>query len=163
MVPGSAFTSQTTDSDGNLICETQAEISQEYADQLSESWPATTEDKMVTTAVFAADDFRVLAIDFSLRRPDGTVSKIASGVMLYDQEILHADAVQSYLNAEKYTVTLMMEDGSTRTAEIPKGDTFTWVCDDGYALYLDNMGKMLFPEESDPVQNNLTLYCLPQK
>ncbi|QOX62999.1 hypothetical protein FRZ06_06410 [Anoxybacterium hadale] len=163
MVKGSEFTSQTTDTNGNLVCETQADISQDYADQLSESWPATTKDKMVTTTVFAADDFRVLSIDFSLLRPDGSESKIASGVMLYDQELQHTDAVQGYLDAEKCTVTVQMEDGSTRTAEIPKGEAFTWVCDDGYALYLDNLGKTLVPEESDPVQNHETLYCLPKK
>ncbi len=163
MVAGSEFTSQTTDVSGNLVCETQADISQDYADQLSESWPATTKDKMVTTTVFAADDFRVLSIDFSLLRPDGSKSKIASGVMLYDQELQHTDAVQSYLDAEKCTVTVQMEDGSNRTAKIPKGEIFTWVCDDGYALYLDSMGKTPVPEESDPVQNNVTLYCLPTK
>lgn len=163
MVPDSEFTSQTTDASGNLVCETQADISQDYADQLSESWPATTKDKLVTTTVFAADDFRVLSIDFSLLRPDGSESKIASGVMLYDQELQHTDAVQGYLEAEKCTVTVRMEDGSTRTAEIPKGEVFTWVCDDGYALYLDNLGKTLVPEESDPVQSNVKLYCLPKK
>ena len=163
MVAGSEFTSQTTDASGNLVCETQADISQDYADQLSESWPATTQDKMVTTTVFAADDFRVLSIDFSLLRPDGTESKIASGVMLYDQEPELTDAVQSYLNAEKWTVTIQMEDGGARTAEIPKGEVFTWVCDDGFALYLDNTGKTRVPEEYGPIENNVTLYCLPSK
>lgn len=163
MVSGSDFTSQTTDASGNLVCETQADISQDFADQLSDTWPATTEDKMVTTTIFAADDFRVLSMDFSLRRPDGSRSKIASGVMLYDREVQYTDAVQGYLDAEKVTVSLQMKDGVTRTAKIPKGQTFTWGCDDGYALYLDKNGKTPLPGESDPVQSDLTLYCLPRK
>lgn len=163
MVPGSEFTSQTTDANGNLVCKTQADISQDYADQLSVTWKATTEDKMITTTIFAADDFRVLALDFSLRRPDGSEEKIASGVMLYDQEVRHSDAVQGYLDADKATVSVKMEDSAIRTAEIPMGEIFSWSCDDGYALYLDKDGKTLIPEEADPVQNALTLYCLPKK
>ncbi len=163
MVPGSEFTSQTTDVNGNLVCETQADINQEYADQLSESWPATTEDKMITTTVFAGDDFRVLSIDFSLRRPDGSESKIASGVLLYDREVEYTDAVQNYLDAEKVIISIQMEDGSIRMAGIPKGETFRWSCDDGYALYLDKDGKTPISEEAGPVQSALTLYCLPKK
>ncbi|WP_369283958.1 hypothetical protein [Oscillibacter sp. GMB15532] len=163
MVPGSEFTSQTTDVNGNLVCETQADISQDYADQLSVTWKATTEDKMITTTVFAADDFRVLSLDFSLRRPDGSEEKIASGVMLYDQEVRHTDAVQEYLDADKATVSIQMEDSAIRTAEIPMGETFRWSCDDGYALYLDKDRKTLISEEAGPVQSALTLYCLPKK
>lgn len=163
MVPGSEFTSQTTDANGNLVCKTQADISQDYADQLSVTWKATTEDKMITTTVFAADDFRVLSLDFSLRRPDGSEEKIASGVILYDQEVRHSDAVQGYLDADKATVSIQMEDSAIRTAKIPMGETFRWSCDDGYALYLDKDGKTLIPEEAGPVQSALTLYCLPKK
>lgn len=163
MVPGSEFTSQTTDANGNLVCKTQADISQDYADQLSVTWKATTEDKMITTTVFAADDFRVLSLDFSLRRPDGSEEKIASGVMLYDQEVRHTDAVQEYLDADKATVSIQMEDSAIRTAEIPMGETFRWSCDDGYALYLDKDRKTLISEEAGPVQSALTLYCLPKK
>lgn len=163
MVPGSEFTSQTTDANGNLVCKTQADISQDYADQLSVTWKATTEDKMITTTVFAANDFRVLSLDFSLRRPDGSEEKIASGVMLYDQEVRYTDAVQEYLDADKATVSVQMEDSAIRTAEIPIGETFRWRCDDGYALYLDKDGKTLIPQEASPVQSALTLYCLPKK
>ncbi len=163
MVADSKFTSQITDVNGNLVCETQADISQDYADALSDTWPVTTEDKMVTTTTFAADDFRVLSIDFSLRRPDGTESMIASGVLLYDQEVTYTDAVQSYLDAKKVTVTIQMEDGGSRIAAIPKGESFGWICDDGYALYSDKEGKTPLSEKSEPVQSNLTLYCLPKK
>ncbi|MEM1483450.1 hypothetical protein V6615_01085 [Oscillospiraceae bacterium PP1C4] len=87
----------------------------------------------------------------------------ASGVMLYGQEVRHTDAVRGYLDADKATISVQIEDGVIRTAEIPMGETFSWSCDDGYALYLDKDGKTLFPEESDPVQSTLTLYCLPKK
>ncbi len=163
MVQGSEFTSQTTDKNGNLVCVTQADINQDYADQLSTIWKATTKDKMVTTTVFAADDFRVLSIEFSLRRPDGAELPIASGVMLYDQKIQHSDAVQGYLNAKKVNVSICMEDGTTRMAEIPKGKTYTWNCDEGYALYLDKDGKTPLSRKPGPVQSNLKLYCLPVK
>lgn len=163
MVPGSEFTSQTTDANGNLVCKTQADISQDYADQLSVTWKATTEDKMITTTVFAADNFRVLSLDFSLRRSDGSEEKIASGVMLYDQEVRHTDAVQGYLDADKATVSVQMEESAIRAAEIPMGETFRWSCDDGYALYLDKDGNTLIPEEAGPVQSDLILYCLPKK
>ena len=43
----------------------------------------------------------------------------------------------------------------------PKGETFNWICDEGYSLYLDKEGKTLLSEEPDPVQSDLTLYCLP--
>ncbi|ATW26669.1 hypothetical protein DCMF_19620 [Candidatus Formimonas warabiya] len=160
MVSDSAFISQVTDASGNLVCKTQADIDQDFADQLSETWPATTEDKMVTTTVFAADDFRVLSIDFSLRRPDGSESQIASGVMLYDREVQYTDAVQSYLDAEKYTVAVQMPDGSRRTARIPKGETFSWDCDEGFALYLDAAGKTPLSEESVLTEQDMTLYVL---
>lgn len=163
MVPDSEFTSQTTDVNGNLVCETQADIDQEYADQLSESWPATTEDKMITTTVFAGDNFRVLSIDFSIRRPDGSESKIASGVLLYDREVEYADAVQNYLDAEKVIISIQMEDGSIRTAGIPKGETFDWSCEDGYALYLDGGGKTPLPEKPEPIQKDLALYYMQKK
>ncbi len=163
MVPDSEFTSQITDANGNLVCETQADIDQEYADQLSESWPATTEDKMITTTVFAGDDFRVLSIDFSLRRPDGSESKIASGVLLYDREVEYTDAVQNYLDAEKVIISIQMEDGSIRTVGIPKGETFDWNCEDGYVLYLDRDGKTPLPEKPEPIQKDLALYYMSKK
>ena len=163
MVPDSEFTSQTTDANGNLVCETQADIDQEYADQLSESWPATTEDKMITTTVFAGDDFRVLSVDFSLRRPDGSESKIASGVLLYDREVEYTDAVQNYLDAEKVIISIQMGDGSIRTAGIPKGETFDWYCEDGYALYLDRDGKTTLPGKPEPIQKDLALYYIQKK
>lgn len=163
MVSDSEFTSQVTDASGNLVCETQADISQDYADYLSPLWPATTKDKMITTTIFAADDFRVLSLEFSLRRPDGSECKIASGVMFYDQEVQHTDAVQNYLDAVKYTVTVQMPNGSKRIALIPKGETFSWECDEGFALYVDPAGKKSLSPKSEPVKNNLTLYCLPQK
>lgn len=162
MVPDSKFTTRTVDSDGNLVCEALADIDQDYADELSD-WSVTTADKMLTTTAFAADDDRVLSIDFTIRHPDGSVLKIASGVVLYDQEVQYPDEVQSYLDAEKYTVTVQMPDGRMRTALIPKGETFSWDCDEGCALYLDKDGKTLLPEEPDPVQSNLTMYCLPKK
>ncbi|MEN6351085.1 MAG: hypothetical protein ABFD08_17030 [Syntrophomonas sp.] len=161
-VPNGAFTSQATDVRGNLVCVAQADISQDYADQLSDFWPVTTEDKMVTTTVFAPDDFRALSIDFTIRRPDGSESKIASGVLLYNQEVVYTDAVQGYLDAKKVTVSIQMEDGGTRTAEIPRGETFSWSCDDGYTLYLDKDSKTLLPKQPEPVQEDLTLYCLPK-
>lgn len=160
MVSGSEFASQTTDVSGNLVCVAQADISHDYADQLSEFWPVTTEDKMVTTTVFASDDFRALSIDFNIGRPDGSESKIASGVLLYNQEVVYTDAVQGYLDAEKVTVSVQMEDGGTRTAEIPKGETFAWGCDDGYTLYLDEDGKTPLSEESALVEQDMTLYVL---
>lgn len=163
MVSGSEFTSQTTDESGNFVCETQADINQEFADQLSDIWQITTEDKMVTKTIFASDDYRVLSIDFILRRTDKSELKIASGVMIYDQEIQNTDAVQNYLDAEKITVSVNMEDGSIRKSEIPKGETYTWYCDEGYALYLDENGKMPISDKSEPVQSDLTLYCLPTK
>lgn len=163
MVADSEITSQTTDRNGNLVCETQGDISQEYADQLSENWPATTQDKMITTTVFAADDFRVLTIDYSLRRPDGSESKIASGVMVYDKEVSFSEAVQNYLDAEKGVISMQMGDGTTRTMKIPKGESFEWYCEEGYALYLDKDGKTPLPEQPDPVQSDLTLYCLANK
>ncbi len=160
MVSDSEFVSQTTDVNGNLLCETQADISQAYADQLSETWPCTIEDKMITTTTFAADDYRVLSIDFRLRRPDGSESMIASGVLLYNEEVTYTDAVQGYMDAKKVTVSVQMQDGSTRAAVIPKGETINWVCDDGYTLYIDKDGKTPLPKPSDPVQSDLTLYCL---
>lgn len=163
MVTGSEVTSRTTDVNGNLVYESQAEISQEYADQLSGSWTATTKDKMITKTVFAPDDFRMLSIDYSIRRPDGSESMIASGVLIYNKEVAHADAVQDYLDAEKVSVSIQMEDGTSRTGKIPKGETFNWICDDGYSLYLDKDGKIPLPEQPDPVQSDLTLYCLPNK
>lgn len=163
VVPGGTFTSQTTDISGNLVCEAEADISQEYADQLSGSWSVTTKDKMVTTTVFAADDLRVLSIDFSIRHPDGSELKIASGVLLYNQEVSYNDAVKEYLDSPKYIVTVRMEDGSVRKAQIPKDMPFTWECDDGYALYKDKEGKTPLKEKADPVKRNMTLYCLPKK
>lgn len=163
MVTDSEFTSRTTDANGNLVCETQAEISQEYADQLSKSWTVTNKDKMITKTVFAPDDYRMLSIDYSIRRPDGSESMIASGVLIYNKEVTHADAVQGYLDAEKVSVSIQMDDGTTRTGKIPKGETFNWICDDGYSLYLDKDGKILLPEQPDPVKGDLTLYCLPNK
>lgn len=163
VVPGGTFTSQTTDVSGNLVCEAEADISQEYADQLSGSWSVTTKDKMVTTTVFAADDFRVLSVDFSIRHPDSSELKIATGVLLYNREVSHSDAVKEYLDSPKFTVTVRMEDGSVRKAQIPKGMPFTWVCDDGYALYKDKEGKTPLKEKVDPVKRNMTLYCLPKK
>jgi hypothetical protein len=163
MVADSKITSQTTDRNGNLVCETQADISQEYADQLSSNWPATTQDKMITTTVFAADDFRVLNIDYSLRRPDGSESKIASGVMVYNKDVAYSEVVQNYLDAEKAIVSIQMADGTIRTMKIPKGESFSWYCDEGYALYLDKEGKMPLSEQPDPVEGDLTLYCLESK
>lgn len=162
MVSGSTFTSQVTDVSGNLVCKTEAEISQEFAEELSEYWPATTEDKMVTTTVFAVDDFRVLSVDFTICRPDGSESKIASGVLLYDKEVTYTDAVQNYLEETKVTVTMVMEDGSIRTAQIPEGERFTWGCDDGYALYTDKDGNKPLPEETEPVKSDLIVYNLPK-
>lgn len=163
VVPGGEFTSQTTDVNGNLVCVAEVNISQEYADQLSEFWPATTEDKMITNIIFASDDNRVLSINFTIRRPDGSELKIASGVLLYNQEVAYTNAVKAYLDAEKVTVSVNMEDGKTRTAEIPKGETFEWYCDDGYTLYLDKNGNSLLPEKTEPVQDDMILYCLPKK
>jgi hypothetical protein len=163
VVPGGTFTTQTTNTSGNLVCEAEADISQEYADQLSESWPVTTKDKMITSTVFAADDFRVLSIDFSIRHPDGSELRIASGVLLYNQKVSYTDAVKDYLNNKKLTVTVKMEDGSYRTVQIPKGMTFTWECDDGYALYRDKKGKTPLKEKAGSVKSDLTLYCLPEK
>lgn len=163
MVPGGKFTSQTTDESGNLVCEAEADISKEYADQLSKSWPVTTKDKMVTTTVFAADDDRVLSIDFTIRRTDGSELKIASGVLLYNEKVSYTDAVKDYLETSKFNVTVIMADGSVRTAQIPKGKRFTWDCDDGYALYTDKKGKNPIPKKTEPVKGNLTLYCLKKK
>lgn len=163
LVADSSFTAQTIDAAGNLVCEAVADIDQEYADFLSDHWPATTSDKMVTTMVFAPDDFRLLSIDFTIRRPDESESKIASGVMLYDLEVAHADAVQDYLDAEKYHVTTHLADGSTRVADIPVGKAFTWYCDEGYALYLDPDGKRPLPEDPEPMAGDLTLYCLQKQ
>ena len=163
MVTDSEFTSRTTDANGNLVCETQAEISQEYADQLSGSWTVTTKDKMITKTVFAPDDYRMLSIDYSIRRPDGSESMIASGVLIYNKEVTHADAVQGYLDSEKVSVSIQMDDGTTRTGRIPKGETFNWICDDGYSLYIDKEGKTPLSEQPDLVQSDLTLYCLVNK
>lgn len=163
MVSGSEFTSQSIDKTGNIVCETEAEIDQEFADNLFETWPVTIEDKMITTTTFAPDDFRVLSVDFSIRRPDKSELKIASGVLLYDQEIQHADAVKGYLDAEKFTISINMEDGNLRTAEVPKGEVYKWECDEGYALYLDDKGTIPLLETSNPVQSNMTLYCLQKK
>lgn len=160
MVADSEITSQTTDQNGSLVCETQGDINQEYADQLSENWPATTEDKMITKTVFAADDFRLLTIDYILLRPDGSESKIASGVMVYDKDVSYSEAVQNYLDSEKAIVSIQMLDGTIRTMKIPKGESFDWYCDEGYALYLDKDGKMPLSEQTDPVEGDLTLYCL---
>lgn len=113
--------------------------------------------------IFSADDFRLLSMEFSLIRPDSTELKIASAIVLYDLEISYTDEVQGYLDSEKVAVTVQMEDGSIQTAEIPKGETFTWYCDDGYAFYLDEEGKSPLPEEPEPVNSNMTLYCLPNK
>ncbi|MPM82315.1 hypothetical protein SDC9_129376 [bioreactor metagenome] len=115
---------------------------------------------MVTTTVFAPDDYRVLSVDFRLRHPDGSENKIASGVMLYDQEVRYTDAVQSYLDAQKCTVTVQMADGSKRMAFIPKGEEFSWDCDDGFALYGDAEGKMPLSEESVPVEEDMMVYVL---
>ena len=123
------------------LCEAEADISQEYADQLSESCSVTTKDKMVTTTVFAVDDFRVLSIEFFIRHPDGSELRIASGVLFYIQEVSYTNAVKDYLDSRKLIVTVRMDDGSVRKAQIPKGMTFTWICDDGYALYKDKKGK----------------------
>lgn len=163
VVAGGTFTSQTTDVSGNLVCEAEADISQEYADHLSGSWPVTTKDKMVTTTVFAADDFRVLSVDFSIRHPDSSELKIATGVLLYNREVSHSDAVKEYLDSPKFTVTVRMEDGSVKKAQIPKDMSFTWACDDGYALYKDKEGKTPLKEEAVPVKRNMTLYCLTKK
>lgn len=163
VVPNGTFISQTTDKQGNLVCVAQADISEEYADQLSEHWKASTADKMMTTTVFASNDFRALSIDFSIRHSDGSEEKIASAVLLYDQEVQHTDAVQRYLNAEKVTVSLQMEDGSMRTAQIPKGETFAWNCDEGYTLYLDKSAKKPLPQQPEPLQADLALYCLPKQ
>lgn len=160
MVSDSKFTSQTTDSRGNLVCETQADIDQDFANQLSKTWSATTEDKMVTTTILAPDDFRVLSINFRLCRPDGSEFPIASGVMLYDKEVKYTDAVQSYLDAEKWTVSVQMPDGSRRTGLIPKGETFSWDCDEGFALYEDAEGKMLISKEFLSAEKNMALYVM---
>ncbi|WP_283407503.1 hypothetical protein [Anoxynatronum buryatiense] len=82
MAADSEFTSQTTDDNGNLVSETQAEISQKFADSLSETWPKTTNNKMVTTTNFVADDIRVLSMGISLIRPDGAALKIASVIFV---------------------------------------------------------------------------------
>jgi len=151
--------SQTVDANGNLACETKADISQDYADGLS-GFGVTTADKLITKPVFASDDYRELSIDYIILHPDGSEVKIASAVLLYDQEVTYPDTVQDYLDAEKYTVTIQLPEGDTRTAEIPGGAVFTWSCDAGYALYLDGEGKTPLGETSDPVQGNMTLYCL---
>ncbi len=153
------FVSQVTDGNGNLACETEADISQDYADGLSD-WGVTTADKLLTRPVFAADDFRELAIDFIIRHPDGSEVKIVSAVLLYDREVAYPDAVQNYLDAKKYTVTVQMPGIDVQTAEIPAGESFTWGCDEGYALYLDAEGKAPLGETSDPVEGDMTLYCL---
>lgn len=163
VVSGSAFTAQTTDANGNWVCVAESDIDQAYADELSDFGTITTQDKMVTTTVFAPDDFRVLTIDFSIRRPDGTEIQIASGALFYDQEVRHTDAVQHYLDAPKVTVSVQMPDGSTRTAKLPQGASFEWVCDEGDALYLDPVGTRPVPETSQPVQADLTLYCLAKQ
>ena len=159
MVPDIEITSQTTDANGNLVCETQSDISQEYADQLSGSWPATTQDKMITTTVLAADDFRVLNIDYSLRHPDGSESKIASGVIVYNLDVSYSEAVQDYLNSEKGIISINMMDGTIRTMKIPKGESYEWYCEEGYALYLDKEGTIPLPEQPNPVDGDVTLYC----
>lgn len=163
VVPGGTFTSQTIDVSGNLVCEAEAGISQEYAEQLAEVWKVTTKDKMITTTVFAADDFRVLSIDFSIRHPDGTDLRIASGVLLYDQEVSYTDAVKDYLNSPKLTVSVEMEDGRVRTVQIPEGISFTWECDDGYVLYSDKEGEHPLKEKVDSIKSDLTFYCKVKK
>ncbi|MEG1772754.1 MAG: hypothetical protein RRY79_06160 [Clostridia bacterium] len=117
---------------------------------------------MVTTSVFAYDDFRALTIDFTIYRPDGSEIKIASGALFYDREAQYTDVIKSYPEVEKVTVSVRMPDGSTRTAGIPKGEVFTWDFDNAYALYADKDGKMLLGEKSQPIQTDLTLYCLPK-
>ncbi len=163
VVEDGAFTTQTVDQAGNFVCESIRNIDQAYADALSENWEVTTEDQMVTTTVFAPDDLRVLALDYVLRHPDGSESKIASGVVLYDQAVSHTDAVQDYLDKDKHRVTLKLPDGSVRVAAIPDGEPFTWYCDEGEGLYRDENGALPLPEEAEPVVGDLTLYCLPKK
>ena len=119
MVANSEFTSQEANENGDLLCEMTADIDEDYADALS-NWSVTTEDKMLTTVVFAASDHRVLTIDYVIAHPDGTKLKIASGVTLYDQELQSPDMLWDYAEAEKATVTVTLADGSTRTAQIPK-------------------------------------------
>lgn len=160
VVPSDDFTAQTTDANGNLVCTAEADIDQAYADGLSDFGTITTQDKMVTTTVFAPDDFRTLTIDFAIRRPNGTEIPIASGALFYDQEVQHADAVQRYLDEPKVTVSIQMPDGTARTAKLPRGAAFEWECDEGNALYLDPEGNNPVPETSQPVQADLTLYCL---
>ena len=56
-----------------------------------------------------------------------------------------------------------MKEGETRRMEIPKGETFSWYCDEGYTLYLDKDGKTQLPEKPERVKEDLTLYCLPKQ
>ncbi len=160
LVADSTFTTQTTDTSGNLVCETVLDIDAEYAEQLSSTWSVTTDDKMVTTTVFSADDYRVLSLDFSIRHPDSTEIQIADGVIVYDSEVLYPDAIQDYFDTPKYTVTVWMPDGSTKTVQIPQGKAFAWECYEGFALYSDANGSNPLASETVLVEQDTSLYVL---
>lgn len=83
--------------------------------------------------------------------------------MVYNKDVFYSDAVQNYLDTEKATVSIQMTDGTIRTMKIPKGESFERYCEEGYALYLDEDVKILLFEQPDPVQSDLTLYCLANK
>ncbi len=157
MTPGGSFVSQTEDGSGNIHCEMRADIDEDYAKAL-ESWSVTTADKMLTTAVFAAGDYRVLSLDFAILHPDGTELKIASSVVLYDETVPYSELVSAYDRAEKARVTIALEDGGTRTALLPKGACFTWSCDEGCSLYEDANGESILSATSKPLDDDTTLY-----
>lgn len=163
MAQGSEFVSCVILGNGTILGEMTADIDASYAAALS-SWSVTTKDKMLTTVVFASDDYRVLSLDFTILHADGTKLKIASGVLLYDKPVQYPDAVSAwYLAKEKVAVTVTYPDGTKGKALIPKGERFTWNCAEGYALYLDANGTNPVGETSEAVSSDLAVYCLQKK
>lgn len=155
-------TAQSVDHQGNVVLKTTADIDQEYADALRD-WSVTTDDKMVSQTTLAADDKRILAMDFVVLRPDGAEINIATAVMRYNLPLQYPDVVQDYLDSTKVAIQVVLADGSVRTAWIPKQERFSWSCDEGYVLYTDETGSTMISELSDPVDQDMTLYVLKKK
>ena len=132
----------------------QSVTPQEIAWDLSTIYP----DEEAFEAEFSQAETQIKSMT-ALRGKLNTVDRVISYYTGYDE----MNRLTGRLDAYKATVSVQMEDSAIRTAEIPIGETFSWSCDNSYALYLDKEGKTPIPEEAGPVQSALILYCLPKK
>lgn len=157
--PDMEFKSLNKDTDSNYIGIVEYTIKEDEVEDWS-TWHAKAGDVMVYQITFAADDYRILEIDYTFRHTDGTERHIAAGAYVYNAETLYmGSSVQRWLDSEdKLTVEIVLLGGEARSFKVMPGVAISFETDEGNMIVTSPDGTEGISGIEDGITENIKLY-----